>query len=223
MAPWTEASSSASAYTRAGTTTRPLRRIWQDADRLGYYSATLYDLLNAPTLECWTTLAALAAETGRVRLTPLVLANTYRHPSVFAKMASTLDVISNGRLEVGIGAGGSRGDHAASGLEFPSTPVRVRMLEESVEMMKRLWTEDEVAFEGSYYTLNGAEERPQACPEAPSAVPNWRTRRAASVPGGRQTRRHLQRRLRDESRRAPGQPGRIARALPERGPRPCGD
>ena len=138
-----------------------LRRIWKDADRLGYYSATLYDLLNAPTLECWTTLAALAAETGRVRLTPLALANTYRHPAVFAKMASTLDVISNGRLEVGIGAGGSRGDHAASGLEFPSTSVRVRMLEESVEMMKRLWTEDEVAFEGSYYTLDGAKNDPK--------------------------------------------------------------
>ena len=137
-----------------------LRRIWKDADRLGYYSATLYDLLNVPTLECWTTLSALAAETSRIRLTPLVLANTYRHPAVFAKMASTLDVISNGRVEVGIGAGGGRGDHQASGLDFPSTSVRVRMLEESIEMMKRLWTEEEVTFEGSYYTLNGAKNLP---------------------------------------------------------------
>ena len=137
-----------------------LRRIWLDADRLGYYSATLYDLLNVPTLECWTTLAALAAETTRIRLTPLVLANTYRHPAVFAKMASTLDVISNGRVEVGIGAGGSRGDHQASGLDFPSTSVRVKMLEEAIEMMKRLWTEEEVSFEGSYYTLTGAKNDP---------------------------------------------------------------
>ena len=140
---------------------RTLRRIWMDADRLGYYSATLYDLLNVPTLECWTTLSALAAETSRVRLTPLVLANTYRYPSVFAKMASTLDVISGGRVEVGIGAGGSRSDHRASGLDFPSTSARVRMLEESVEIMKRLWAEEEVTFEGSHYALTGAKNDPK--------------------------------------------------------------
>ncbi len=137
-----------------------LRRIWLDADRLGYYSATLYDLLNVPTLECWTTLSALAAETSRIRLTPLVLANTYRPPAVFAKMASTLDVISNGRLEVGIGAGGGRTDHQAAGLDFPSTPERVRMLEESVQMMKRLWTEEEVTFQGRYYSLSRAKNDP---------------------------------------------------------------
>ena len=137
-----------------------LRRIWTVADRLGYYSATLYDLLNVPTLECWTALSALAAETSQIRLTPLVLANTYRHPAVLAKMASTLDVISNGRLEVGIGAGGSRGDHRASGLDFPSTPERVWMLEESIEMMKRLWSGDEVNFEGRYYILSGAKNDP---------------------------------------------------------------
>ncbi len=138
-----------------------LRRIWLDADRLGYYSATLYDLLNVPTLECWTTLTALAAQTSSIRLTPLVLANTYRHPAVFAKMASTLDVISGGRLEIGIGAGGGRGDHAASGLDFPSTSVRVQMLEEAIEIMKRLWTEREVDFAGRYYTLAGARNDPR--------------------------------------------------------------
>ena len=145
---------------QGGYSYQTLRRIWMDADRLGYYSATLYDLLNIPTLECWTTLSALAAETSRIRLTPLVLANTYRPPAVFAKMASTLDVISNGRLEVGIGAGGSRGDHRASGLDFPATSVRVRMLEESVELMRRLWTEEEVTSEGRYYTLAGAKNVP---------------------------------------------------------------
>ena len=145
---------------QGGYSYQTLRRIWMDADRLGYYSATLYDLLNIPTLECWTTLSALAAETSRIRLTPLVLANTYRPPAVFAKMASTLDVISNGRLEVGIGAGGGRGDHLASGLDFPATSVRVRILEESVELMRRLWTEEEVTFEGRYYTLAGAKNIP---------------------------------------------------------------
>ena len=145
---------------QGGYSYETLRRIWKDADRLGYFSATLYDLLNVPTLECWTTLSALAAETSRIRLTPLVLANTYRNPAVFAKMASTLDVISNGRLEVGIGAGGSRSDHRASGLDFPSTSVRVQMLEEAVEMMKRLWTEEEVSFEGRHYSQEGGKNVP---------------------------------------------------------------
>ena len=145
---------------QGGYSYESLRRIWKDADRLGYHSATLYDLLNVPTLECWTTLSALAAETSQIRLTPLVLANTYRHPAVFAKMASTLDVISHGRVEVGIGAGGGRGDHLAAGLDFPSTSVRSRMLEESIEMMKRLWTEEKVSFQGRYYTLNEAKNDP---------------------------------------------------------------
>ena len=145
---------------QGGYSYQSLRRIWIEADKLGYYSATLYDLLNVPTLECWTTLSALAAETNRIRLTPLVLANTYRPPAVFAKMASTLDVISNGRVEVGIGAGGGMADHLASGLDFPSTSVRVRMLEESIEMMRRLWMEDEVTFEGRYYALAGARNDP---------------------------------------------------------------
>lgn len=145
---------------QGGYSYESLRRIWKDADRLGYHSATLYDLLNIPTLECWTTLSALAAETSQIRLTPLVLANTYRHPAVFAKMASTLDVISNGRVEIGIGAGGGRSDHHAAGLDFPSTAVRSEMLEESVEMMKRLWTEEEVDFQGRYYTFNGARHEP---------------------------------------------------------------
>ena len=111
-----------------------LRDVWREADRLGFYSATLYDLMNTPTLECWTTLSALASETSRIRLVPMVLANLYRHPAVLAKMAATLDVISNGRLELGIGAGGDEGDHAAFGLDFPDAPTRVAMLEESVDL-----------------------------------------------------------------------------------------
>ena len=150
---------------QGGYSYESLKRIWMDADRLGYYSATLYDLLNAPALECWTTLTALAAQTSRIRLTPLALANTYRHPAVFAKMASTLDVISNGRLEVGIGAGGGRGDHLASGLDFPSTSVRVGMLEEAIELMKSLWTQEEVTFEGQHYSLAGAKNIPRPVQE----------------------------------------------------------
>jgi alkanesulfonate monooxygenase SsuD/methylene tetrahydromethanopterin reductase-like flavin-dependent oxidoreductase (luciferase family) len=141
---------------QSGYSYASLRQIWKDADRLGYYSASLYDLLNIPTLECWTTLSALAAETQQIRLIPMVLANLYRPPALLAKMAATLDVISGGRFELGIGAGGSGGDHLASGYDFPSTAVRVEMLEEAVDLIKKLWTGTRVGFEGRYYTLKGA-------------------------------------------------------------------
>ena len=133
-----------------------LKEVWVEADRLGYHSGTLIDLLTAPALECWTTLAAFAALTDKIRLVPLVLANLYRHPAVLAKMAATLDVISGGRLELGIGAGGDESDHVASGLPFPSTSVRVAMLEEAVEVIKGLWSGEEVSFKGKYYRLDAA-------------------------------------------------------------------
>ena len=143
-----------------------LRKVWIEADRLGYYSASLYDLLNVPTLECWTTLSALAAETSRIRLVSLVLANLYRHPAVLARMAATLDVISGGRLELGIGAGGDETDHATSGLPFPSTRVRVAMLEEAVAVITRLWSGGRVTFEGQHYRLENA-----ICNPAPVQIP----------------------------------------------------
>ena len=146
---------------QGGYSYEELRRIWTDADRLGYYSATLYDLLNVPTLECWTALSALAAETERIRLTPLVLANLYRPPALLAKMASTLDVISGGRLELGIGAGGGGDDHLASGYPFPSMPERTIMLEEAIEVIIRLWTELSASFDGRFYTLENARNEPK--------------------------------------------------------------
>ena len=133
-----------------------LSRIWRDADRLGYYAASLYDLLTVPALECWTTLSALGAQTENLRLIPMVLANLYRHPVLTAKMAATLDVITNGRVVLGIGAGGGRGDHRAAGISFPPTFVRVEMLEEAVEVIKRFWTQPGAEFQGRYYSLDGA-------------------------------------------------------------------
>ncbi|MCH7606756.1 MAG: LLM class flavin-dependent oxidoreductase, partial [Chloroflexi bacterium] len=138
-----------------------LKEVWTEADRLGYYSGTLMDLLNSPVLECWTTLSALAAVTERIRLTPMVLANTYRPPALLAKMSSTLDVISGGRLELGIGAGGGRTDHVASGYTFPSTAVRVRMLEEGMEVIKKLWTGERVDHQGRFYQLEQAVNEPK--------------------------------------------------------------
>ncbi len=138
-----------------------LRRIWLEADRLGYYSASLFDLLNTDALECWTTLTALLAQTQRIRAVPMVLANPYRHPALLAKMAATLDVISNGRMTLGIGAGGSGSDTRASGLPFPSTRQRCEMLEESVHLIRRLWTEPTVSHDGRYYSVDGASVQPK--------------------------------------------------------------
>ncbi len=157
---------------QSGYTYPELRRIWQTADGLGYHSASLYDLINIPTLECWTTLSALAAETRRLRVIPMVLANLYRPPALLANMAATLDVISGGRLELGIGAGGGRRDHLAAGLPFPSTAQRVEMLEESVEIIKRLWAERSVDFDGRHYSLRGAscDPKPVQQPHPPVLI-----------------------------------------------------
>ena len=138
-----------------------LRRVWLEADRLGYYSASLFDLLNTDALECWTTLTALLAQTQRIRAVPMVLANPYRHPILTAKMAATLDVISGGRVTLGIGAGGSGSDTRASGLPFPSTRERCEMLEESVGLIRRLWTESTVDFDGKFYRVAGASIQPK--------------------------------------------------------------
>ena len=144
-----------------------LRDIFRAADRLGYDGASLYDLLSIPTLECWTTLSALAAETERLRLIPMVLANLYRHPGTLAKMAATLDVISGGRLVLGIGAGGGEGDHNTYGLPYPSTRERAAMLAEAVQVIRLLWSGERVSFEGEYYRLDNA-----LCNPAPMQQPN---------------------------------------------------
>ena len=149
-----------------------LLRIWQEADRLGYYSASLFDLLTVDALECWTTLTALLTQTERIHAVPMVLANPYRHPVLTAKMAATLDVISGGRITLGIGAGGSRSDTTNSGLAFPSTRVRCEMLEESVALMRRLWTESSVEFDGQHYQVAGAsiDPKPTQLPSVPVLV-----------------------------------------------------
>ena len=138
-----------------------LLRIWREADRLGYYSASLFDLLNTDALECWTTLTALLAQTQRIRAVPMVLANPYRHPALLAKMAATLDVISGGRVTLGIGAGGSGSDTRASGLPWASTRQRCAMLEESIALIRQLWTEPSVDFHGRYYQTTGASVQPK--------------------------------------------------------------
>lgn len=107
-------------------------------------------------LECWTTLSALSEVTTHVRLGTMVLCNMFRYPSVLAKMASTLDVISRGRLELGLGAGWFKSEFAAYGIPFPSAVTRIGMLREALEIIKKMWLEQRPVFQGKYYSINEA-------------------------------------------------------------------
>jgi F420-dependent oxidoreductase-like protein len=114
-------------------------------------------------LDAWTTLAALAHATERVRLGTLVSPVTFRHPSVLAKSVATVDQISDGRVEVGLGAGWMELEHAAYGFPFPETSVRMELLAEQVEIVHRQLSEERTAFSGKHYRL-------QDCPNLPRPV-----------------------------------------------------
>jgi F420-dependent oxidoreductase-like protein len=120
----------------------------------------LYGDPNGPCLEGWTLLAGLAAHTSRIRLGALVTGVTYRHPSVLAAEAVTVDHISGGRLEFGIGAAWFQGEHRALGIPFPPAGERARRLEEALQLTRLLMTEDGATFEGRYYQLDNATYHP---------------------------------------------------------------
>jgi len=111
--------------------------------------------------ECWTTLAALAASSTRIRICTLLLNNLLRPPSLLAKMGATLDVISNGRLELGIGAGWYEEECHSNGIRFPRPRERIHRLKEAIEIIMELWTKDTVSYAGKYYTLNDAALYPK--------------------------------------------------------------
>ena len=138
------------------------------AEELGYDSLWVYDHFhNVPrpaheaVFECWTTIAALSQATSRVRLGQMVGCNSYRQPSVLAKMTSTIDVISGGRLDWGIGAGWYENEYKGYGFEFPAPKVRIGMLRETVEIVKSMWTDEETSYDGRYYTLERANCDPK--------------------------------------------------------------
>ena len=116
---------------------------------------------DVPHFESWTILAALARETKTIRLGILVTGNTYRHPAVLAKMATTVDHLSGGRLELGLGAGWQENEHVAYGIPFYSAKERAERLGEALEVVKRLWTEDHPTMKGKYYSLEKAPFSPK--------------------------------------------------------------
>ena len=145
-----------------------LVRIWQQAEHLGYDAAYTYDHFMAvmmdpfdPCLEAWTTLAALAVHTGRLRLGVLVSGNTYRHPAVLAKMATTVDVVSRGRLDFGIGSGWFAPEHQALGIPFGTAGERCDRLDEALTVIRALWTTREVTLAGRFYRLERAVAEPK--------------------------------------------------------------
>ena len=117
--------------------------------------------LSTPWNEAWTTIAALAAAVPRLRIGPLVTGNTYRHPAVLAKMASTVDHVSGGRLVLGLGAGWQENEHRSYGLEFSTVRGRLERLDEACQVIKALFTESRGNFEGKYYRLTDAALEPK--------------------------------------------------------------
>lgn len=128
--------------------------------------------VRTPLLDAWTAMGAVAQATTRLRFGPLVASNTFRHPAVLAKMIASLDHISGGRVELGMGAGWYEFEHTSFGLPFPPIGERLRALEEAVRIVKALFTEETVDFEGEFYRLEGAvlEPKPLQQPMPPLVI-----------------------------------------------------
>jgi alkanesulfonate monooxygenase SsuD/methylene tetrahydromethanopterin reductase-like flavin-dependent oxidoreductase (luciferase family) len=126
-------------------------------------------LNNMPILECWTTLSALSQVTKTIRLGTMVTCNSFRNPALLAKMASTVDNVSNGRLDLGIGAGVQKNEHNAYGFPYHSSKVRIERLDEAVEIIRKLWTEEKTIYNGKHYTIKDAvcEPKPVQNPHPP--------------------------------------------------------
>jgi len=142
--------------------------LWRHAEAGGWDAACVTDHFmpntserTGDTLECWTTLASLAALVPRMRVGTIVSGNTYRHPAVLAKMAATVDVVAGGRLVCGIGAGWQENEHRAYGLHFGTLRERLERLDEACQVLKLLWTEPKATFRGRYYQLDDAPCQPR--------------------------------------------------------------
>ena len=143
-------------------------RVAGDIEAAGYESAWVYDHFHTvpvptqeATLEAWSVMAGLAAATDRIRLGQMCTCNSYRPPAYMAKVASTIDVMSGGRLEFSIGAGWYEHEYLAYGYPYPSGGTRIAQLGEAVQIIKKMWLEDEATFEGEHFSIAGAINRPK--------------------------------------------------------------
>lgn len=155
-----------------------MTRVAQEAERLGFESIWLYDHFHTvptpeleTTFECWISTAGLARDTSRIRIGQMVTCNSYRNPALLAKMASTVDVMSHGRLDFGIGAGWYEHEYNAYGYPYGTAPDRLRMLREALKVIHAMWTEDYATFEGKYYQVRGAINEPKGVQQP--RIPIW--------------------------------------------------
>lgn len=140
---------------------------WKAAEQAGYDSAWVFDHLIPITgdrddscLEAWTLLGALATQTQRIRIGALVTGNTYRNPALLAKMATTVDHISNGRLNFGIGAGWFEPEHRAFGFPFGTARDRAERLDEALQVITQLWSQSHASYSGKHYSIHEAPFAP---------------------------------------------------------------
>lgn len=149
-----------------GLTWERWRHILALAERLGFPSVHRSDHYFIGTqqssIEAYLSLAVAAVETSRIRFGPLVSPVTFRHPVEVARMAAQLDLLSDGRFKLGVGAGWNEPEHTAYGLPFPAAKERLDRLEEALQLMRSLWADDEATFEGRYYSLHSATMLPRA-------------------------------------------------------------
>jgi F420-dependent oxidoreductase-like protein len=168
---------------RFGVTLPQIKRSWAEArdaaiefDRLGFDSVWVCDHLHGvplpslPILEAWTELAAIAAVTERVGLGTLVTPPFFRNPAVLAKQIATLDQISNGRAIAGLGTGWFDAEFKGYGLPFPPVRERLRALEETIAILRLLWSEEKVSYEGRVFKLENAYCEPKPVKPPPILV-----------------------------------------------------
>jgi F420-dependent oxidoreductase-like protein len=149
-------------------TIEDLRAVWRIADEAGFDHLWGFDHFNpifadvaGNVFEGMSLLAAMAEATSRVRIGLMVAGNTYRHPGVLAKMATTIDHLSGGRLEFGLGASGAEIEHTMLGIPFYTAGERIGRLGEALTVCRKLWTEEPASFNGRYYTLTNAVANPK--------------------------------------------------------------
>src|SRR5690349_6068152 len=146
-----------------------MTRVAQAADKGHWDSIWVYDHFHTvpepkpeATFECWTITSTLVRDTKRVRVGQMVGCNGYRNPALYAKIASTVDVASHGRLNAGIGAGWYEHEWRAYGYGFPETPERMGMFREAVQIIHKMWTEDKPTFSGKRYAIDGPINEPKS-------------------------------------------------------------
>jgi len=154
-----------------------LFRLAEAVEKLGFGSLFRSDhltgIFGAPeraTLALWPSLTALALRTQRIRFGPMVCSMTFRHPVMLAKMAAAVDILSGGRLDLGLGAGWNAMEHHMYGLEFPPYPIRLEMLDEGAHVVKALWSGRPTTFQGNHYRLEQAENHPSPAQSSPTLI-----------------------------------------------------